>query len=251
MHNEVVSIITPAFNSSHFIRQTIESVQAQTYEHWEAIIVDDCSQDNTCEIVKEKAKKDDRIRLIRLPQNVGPAVSRNTAIEAAKGRYIAFLDCDDIWVPEKLEKQLDFMEKNESAFSYTAYETINEYGTVMGKKIGVPEIIDYRGLLLTCVIGCLTVIYDTRKIGKLYMPDIPKGQDYALWLKILKKCSFAHGLNERLALYRVRSSSISRNKLAKAKYQWKIYRDIEKLPLFKSIYYFFNYAYHGFIKNYL
>lgn len=249
MPRELVSIITPAFNSARFVRQTIESVQAQTYPSWEMIIVDDGSQDNTCEMVEEKADRDNRIRLIQLGENIGPAKSRNIAIDAASGRYIAFLDSDDQWLPDKLRKQIDFMQKHNSVLSYTAYNKIDVGGRRIGETMHVPERVDYHTLLLTNVIGCLTAVYDIRFLGKMYMPHISQKHDYALWLDILKRGHEANGLNECLALYRVRSDSISYNKLHAAFSQWKLYREIERLPWHRSTYYFINYAYHGFKKR--
>lgn len=247
MENDLVTVVTPTFNTAHFVKQTIESVQAQTYKNWEMIIVDDCSLDNTCEIVEEKAKTDDRVRLIRLSQNAGVAVSRNTAIEAANGRYIAFLDSDDLWLPDKLQKQIGFMQKYNCALSYAAYKKIDEAGSIISDTVKVPERVNYKRLLLSCVIGCLTAIYDTKILGKVHLP-LKNHEDYGLWLKILKMGYEAYGLNECLALYRIRNKSVSSNKLKAASYQWKIYREVEKLPLHKSIWYFINYAYYGYKK---
>ncbi|MFN3554385.1 MAG: glycosyltransferase family 2 protein [Bacteroidales bacterium] len=246
----LVSIITPLHNSAQYIAETIDSVMAQTYTHWELIIVDDCSEDNSFEIAQDYARKDARIKLLRLTQNSGAAVARNTAIEKAEGRFIAFLDSDDQWKPQKLEKQLSFMIANNHAFAFTAYEKMDEKGKPAG-SIDVPLSVSYKDLLRTCSIGCLTVIYDTHLLGKVFMPLIEKRQDYGLWLKILKTIPKAYGMQEKLALYRVRSNSLSGNKINAARYQWKVYREVEKLNLFKSSYYFTNYFLHGFIKTFL
>ena len=246
--SELVTIITPSYKSERFIAQTIESVLAQTYENWEMIVVDDVSLDNSNEIIEEYCKKDSRIKLIKLEQNSGAAVARNRAIEEAKGRYIAFLDADDMWKPEKLEKQIDFMQKNNYSFTYTAYEKVDEFGKVFG-KMGIPSQVSYSDLLKTCVIGCLTVIYDAEKLDKVYMPLIRKRQDFGLWLKILKKVDFAYGINESLAFYTVRDDSISANKKSAAYFTWKLYRDIEKLNLLKAGYYFSHYAIRGILRT--
>jgi len=245
--NNLVSIITPSYKSEKFISETIESVLSQTYQNWEMIIVDDCSPDNSNKIIEEYCEKDDRIKLIKLEKNSGPAVARNRAIEEAKGRYIAFLDADDLWKPEKLEKQLLYMNENNLAFAYSSYDLIDENNNNIGTFI-TKEIITYEDMLKTCSVGCLTAIYDTKKLGKVYMPNILKRQDYGLWLKILKKIDSTKGILEPLAIYRIRKDSVSSNKIKAAQYQWKIYREVEKLNFFQSIYYFIHYAYNGVIK---
>jgi len=235
--NELVSIITPSYNSAKFISQTIESAVEQSYQNWEMIIVDDCSPDNANKIIEEYCKKDNRIKLIKLEKNNGPAVARNRAIEESKGRYIAFLDADDLWKPEKLEKQLTFMHESGCAFSYSYYETINEKGKKLDKFIRPPVKLSYKDMLKSNHIGCLTAIYDVQKIGKIYMPRIKKRQDYGLWLKILKNIDYASCVPEVLATYRVRESSISSNKLTLLKYNWKLFRECEGFPVSKSLYY--------------
>lgn len=240
----MISIITPLYNSARYLPETVRSVQAQSVRNWEMIIVDDASEDNGAEIARSFAEKDERIRVVELAENSGPAVARNRAIELARGRYIAFLDADDLWKPEKLGMQLAFMQANDAGFSYTGYHIMNEEGERTGEK-RVPERVTYHSLLKTCPVGCLTAMYDTQRLGKLYMPSILKRQDYGLWLKILKQTGHAYGLQEPLADYRVRSHSVSSNKLKAAAYQWKIYRDVEKLPLHQSLWYFGHYAVHG------
>lgn len=244
MH-DLVSIVTANYNCEKFIEDTIKSVQAQTYTDWEMIIVDDFSTDKSIEIINQYIKKDSRIKLIELECNSGAAVARNRAIEEANGRYIAFLDSDDLWLPEKLEKQLKFMLNNNYDFTYTNYDLIDEKSIHYGKTFIAKAESTYHDLLVTCSIGCLTVIYDTRKLGKVYMPLILKRQDYGLWLKILKQIEKAYSLNESLAIYRIRKNSISSNKLKAASYQWKIYRDFEKLNIIQSCYYFLCYTYNG------
>lgn len=247
MDRDLVSIITPSYNSSKFIAKTIESVLAQTYENWEMIIIDDCSHDSTNEIIEEYIKKDSRVKLIKLERNSGPAVARNRAIEEANGRYIAFLDADDLWLPQKLEKQIKFMSDNDLVFTYSSYYLIDEYDNNLG-VFTTKEAITYNSMLKTSSVGCSTAIYDTHKLGKIYMPNIPKRQDYGLWLKILKKIGSTKGILEPLVKYRMRKNSVSSNKLKVVRYQWKIYREFEKLDVFRSAYYFAHYALNGIMK---
>ncbi|OOE64206.1 glycosyl transferase [Salinivibrio sp. ML198] len=244
----LVSIITPSYNSSLYINETISSVLSQTYEYWELIIVDDGSTDGSVDIIKSFCREDSRIRLIELSGNSGAAVARNTAIQAARGRYIAFLDSDDKWKARKLEKQLKFMRDGNVALCFSSYDKINERGEFIS-AVKVPERVSYHQLLKCCVIGCLTAIYDTQKVGKMYMPLIRKRQDLGLWLKILKNCDYAYSLNEVLAEYRVHSRSISSNKLIAAKYNWALYRKIEELSFLKSLYYFCHYALNGVLRR--
>jgi len=233
-----VSIITPLYNSENFISKTIESVLAQSYENWEMLIIDDCSNDNGVKIVKKYQENNDNIKLVQLSKNSGAAVARNEGIKLAKGRYIAFLDSDDLWHPEKLKKQISFMKKSDHAFTYTNYQKMSNSGNLTDVIVKSPPRLNYKKALHTNYIGCLTAIYDTEKLGKLYMPKIRKRQDYGLWLKILKKVD-GHGLNENLAYYRVRDNSVSANKFKLIKYNWRLYRDIENLSMLKSSYYIF------------
>lgn len=245
--HDLVSIVTPSYKSYKFISQTIESVIAQTHENWEMIIVDDLSPDNSNEIIEAYTKKDQRIKLVKLEKNSGAAVARNRAIEVAEGRYIAFLDADDLWKPEKLEKQIKFMIQNDLVFTYSSYDLIDE----TGKKIGnfkARSRTNYNDLLKTNSIGCLTAIYDAEKIGKQFMPLVLRQQDYGLWLKILRKKGETLGILEPLAIYRILNNSLSSNKKKAALDQWKIYRDVENIGLFKSAYYFFHYVYNGYKK---
>lgn len=244
----LISIITPSYNSSEYISNTIKSVLFQTYQNWELIIIDDCSQDSSLEVISQWYAKDKRIQVIALTKNSGAAVARNKGIEAAKGRFIAFLDSDDKWLPNKLEKQLKFMQDNDCAFSYTAYNKATPDGKILG-EMGVPSKLQYSDLLKKCEIGCLTAMYDTSKLGKVYMPLIRKRQDLGLWLKILKSTKYAYGLNEVLASYTVRNDSISSNKLQVASYTWQLYRNIENLPLPKTLYYFSHYAINGVLRT--
>ena len=245
--NDLVSIITPSYKSERFISQTIESVLAQTYQNWEMIIVDDVSPDDSNEIIEEYCKKDSRIKLIKLEINSGPAVARNTGIELAEGKYIAFLDSDDIWLPKKLEKQIQFMKNSNVLLCYSSYLTIDENSEEVNIFTIPKTKVSYKELLKTCIIGNLTAIYDAEQIGKTYMENIGH-EDYTLWLEILKKIDYAHGIKEPLAKYRVSRKSVSGNKVKSAMWQWKIYREVEKLNIFQSVYYFLQYAYHGVMK---
>ncbi len=248
--NNLVSILTPLHNSGNFVEDTIKSVINQTYTNWEMIIVDDGSMDEGPEIAKRYAEEDDRIKLFKNGCNLGPVFSRNRALVEAKGRYIAFLDSDDLWLPQKLTQQICFMEANQYVFTFTAYYKISENNRPRSFQ-NVPSRVGYTNLLKTCPIGCLTVIYDTQVLGKLFMPVISKRQDYALWLKILKIIPFGYGFDEKLSVYRLRKSSVSSNKFKSAFYQWKVYREIERLNFFCSIKYFLHYALNGLLKTYL
>ncbi len=233
MH-KLVSVITPTFNCGAYILETIRSVQAQTFDNWEMIIVDDCSTDDTKEIVGQACEKDPRIKYVRLKTNSGAAVARTEAMKLAKGNYMAFLDSDDLWKPEKLEKQLAFMEENRYPFTATAYEKIDESGRKLNKIVNVIDRTSYNRLLLDCPIGNSTVMYDVDKMGKFEVPNIKKRNDDALWLKMLKQEKYIYGLQEVLMEYRVRPNSISSNKLSLVKYHWKLYRKIEHLSVLRS-----------------
>lgn len=243
-----ISIIIPMYNSSAFLKDAVDSVLAQSVENWELILVDDSSTDSSYELACCYAENDERIKCVRLMKNSGAAVARNVAIKKAAGRFIAFLDADDIWLPNKLEKQLGFMIENKIPFSFSGYEKVDEFGNVFG-YVGVPEKVSYSELLKTCYIGCLTAMYDTEYFGKVYMPEVRKRQDFSLWLQLLKKVDYAWGIKEPLAQYRIHSNSISANKLNVFKYTWRVYRDVEKLSLLKSFYYFSHYAIRGLLRK--
>lgn len=244
----VVSIITPLHNAESYLRQTLESIFSQTFQGWELILIDDNSTDNTIEIAHTYLERDHRVRLIQLDQNSGAAVARNKGIEQAKGRYLAFLDSDDLWLPDKLEKQLHFMQETACPFTYTAYEKIDKQGEYLG-KVGVPALATYKSLLKTCFIGCLTVMLDTEYFGRVAMPLLRKRQDYGLWLKLLKQTDEAKGMPEVLARYRVHQGSISANKLNAVVYTWRLYRNVERLSLIQSLYYFSHYAVKGLLRH--
>ncbi len=249
LNDGLVSIITPTYNSANTIADTIESVINQSYLQWQMIIVDDGSTDDTVNIVKKWQTVDERILLMQLNSNRGAAIARNKAIQFAIGRYIAFLDSDDRWKTDKLLKQINFMRSNKAVLSFTGYEKIDDNGAYIG-YVGAHSTVSYKALLKSNVIGCLTAIYDTKYIGKVYMPEIRTRQDYGLWLDILKNHTVvAYGLNEILATYSLRSDSISSNKNKVAFNTFKLYRDIEKLGNIKSIYYFCHYVVRGLIKT--
>lgn len=247
--DEKVSVITPAYNAERFIADTIESILNQTYQNFELIIVDDCSSDKTEQIIKDYMEKDDRIQYKKLKGNSGAAVVRNTAIEMSNGRYLAFLDSDDIWDNTKLEKQLDFMKKKKIGFSFSSYRLMNEDGEMLNKEIHVPETISYKGLLKNTIIGCLTVVLDREVVGDVKMPNIRAGQDTATWLSILKRGFLAYGYNEVLASYRLVKGSISSNKVKALKRTWNTYRNVEHLGLLISGVYFISYAFNAFMKR--
>lgn len=231
-----ISIVTPVFNSERFIDQCISSIKAQTFLDWEHILVDDCSTDNSPVIIKNYAEKDSRIKYFKLSEKGGPGIARNKGIELSKGRYIAFLDSDDLWNSDKLTLQLAFMEKNGYPFTFTSYNRITEDGSKLNGIIKAETVVTYKRALLKNPIGCLTVMYDVSYFGKQYMPSIVKRQDYALWLKLLKQ-SNAYGLDKVLATYRVRQNSVSSGKIGLLKYEWKIYREEEGLSFTKSSFY--------------
>ncbi|QDI91617.1 glycosyltransferase family 2 protein [Salicibibacter halophilus] len=237
----LISIITPSYNSETYLPDAIRSVQAQTYTNWEMIITDDCSTDNTI-IVIQPFLDDERIKLIQLSENSGPGVARNTSIEAANGRYLAFLDADDQWLPEKLEKQSRFMQEEQVAFSFTPYKKVKKDGTDTGTIVRAPERIEYKQLLKQNVIGCLTVMLDREMIGEVKMNPMRTRQDFALWLSLCRRGWPAYGLQEVLAKYRVVDHSISSNKITMAKNNWRMYRDVEQLSVPRSLWYFFHYV---------
>jgi len=244
-----VSIIMPSFNSSPFIGFSINSLINQTYKNWELIVVDDNSSDETFKIISNFSKSDPRITGIRLDHNVGPAEARNIALRKSTGRFIAFLDSDDLWVNVKLEHQLKFMLENNFAFSFSSYEQIYENGRPMGTTIVAPNAITYNEYLKNTIIGCLTVIIDKKYSGYFEMPNIKSSHDMALWLNLLKKLEKAYGIQEVLVYYRVVSTSNTSKKLAAAKDVWRVYRDIESLSIFKSLYNFVFYAGNAIIKR--
>jgi glycosyltransferase, family 2 len=248
IEKEKVSIIVPMYNAEKFIGKTIESVLAQTYQNWEMLIMNDVSTDNSLAIVSLYAKKDERIKIVNTEKNVGVVKGRNFLIDLASGKYIAFLDADDYWHNEKLEKQIKFMKEKNASISCTEYTRVKENEEKINDVI-IKEEISYNDMLKNNYLGCLTVIYDAKKIGKRYFKELEKNEDYVLWLEIVKDVNTIYGLKENLAYYRVLDNSRSSNKVKTAKVRWEIYRKIEKLSLLKSIYYFLHYAIRAVLKN--
>lgn len=235
MNEELVSIIMPAYNCEEFIEQTINAVSSQSYVNWELIIVDDCSTDNTAEIIKKHATHDKRIRYFKNNQNSGAAISRNNAIEQATGRFFAFLDSDDLWREDKLKKQIEFMLKNNYSFTCTAYDKIDENSISLNRVINADEKSNYHRLLKKCP-GNSTVIYDASILGKHFIPNIKKRNDYVMWLQIIKRAKYIYGMQEVLGSHRVCNGSLSANKKSLIKYHWYVYRKIEKLSFAYSAY---------------
>jgi len=246
--DDLVSIITPVYNAEKFIQDTIHSVQNQSYQHWEHLLVDDCSSDNSQIIIEELARKDSRIKYFKLDKNWGPAVARNKAIELAQGRYLAFLDADDLWFEFHLKASLDFMKTNSHAFVFASYKRSNENLEFVYSDFAVPERVSYTDILKSNSISCLTAVVDTQILGKKYMPLIRKRQDMGLWLKYLKETQYAYGIRKPHAIYRIRENSLSRNKFKLIKYQWEFYRKVEGLSLFNSLYYLVLWTYFGYKK---
>ncbi|MCK7630234.1 glycosyl transferase [Shewanella algae] len=250
MLEELVTIITPSYNSKKYIKATIDSVYMQSYSNFEMIIVDDSSSDGSADYISD-ILPDNRFRLIQLKENVGAAEARNVALKESKGRYIAFLDSDDTWYPQKLEKQLAFMKAKDVAFSFTSYEVVDEGGKIVKNKISVPNVINRAGYLGNTIIGCLTVIIDRYKIKKdLLMPNLRSSHDMALWADVLEDVHEAYGLNEVLASYRLVGTSNTSNKFKAAKEVWLVYREYLKLNIFLSFYYFSKYSINALIKRF-
>lgn len=248
MEKEKVSIIVPMYNAEKFIGKTIESVLSQTYENWEMLIMNDVSTDNSLAIVNEFAKKNGRIKVVNTEKNMGVVKGRNYLIDLASGKYIAFLDADDYWHSEKLEKQVQFMEEKNVGISCTEYTRVRENGEKINEVVIKSEI-SYTDMLKNNYLGCLTVMYDVEKVGKRYFKELEKNEDYVLWLEIVKDVKTIYGLKENLAYYRVLDNSRSSNKVKTAKVRWEIYRKVEKLSLLKSIYYFLHYVVRAVLKS--
>lgn len=245
--NELVSIITPSYNTADFISQTIECVLNQTYTNWEMIIVDDCSTDNTKEVISKY--NDTRIIYVENETNSGAAFSRNKALKIAKGEWIAFLDSDDLWDKTKIESQLKFMKTHNYFFSYTNYREINEDNIITNQCISGPNYINKRKMYQYCWPGCLTVMYNAKKIGIIQIENLKKNNDYAIWLKAIKKAN-CYLLNETLASYRKRTGSISNQSFYKLiKYHYYLFKLGEHKNVFASLLYTLQNLIYGFIKK--
>ena len=232
---ELVSVIMPSYNASLYLEEAVKSVVNQSYKNLELLIVDDCSTDDSRRVIDKLVKEYSMIIPIFLENNSGAAIARNTGIENARGRYIAFLDADDVWLPSKIELQIQFMEKYKLSFSYTNYDFIDTNGEVLRSEKKFRTTLTYPDMLKSNFIGCLTAVYDAKKLGKVFMPLIRKRQDYGLWLEILKTIDFARGIKKPLALYRFDNNSISSNKLEMLYWNWQLFYHVQKLGLFKSI----------------
>lgn len=243
-----VSIIMPAYNAAITIKQAISSVIEQEFEDWELIIVDDYSSDETFSIAESFEQTDHRVRVVGLSNNGGPAKARNEALKLATGRYVAFLDSDDLWLPEKLARQIRFMQEGEIGFSYTCYRRFRETPDCCGPLINVPASLNYQQILANTAVACLTVVIDRKYCGDFYFKDV-RHEDYALWLAILKRGVLAVALQEDLARYRIGSASLTQNKFKSALWVWKIYRNVENLSLRMSIRYFTVYAWNALKKH--
>lgn len=245
----LVSVIMPAHNSAAFISEAIGSVLQQTYSNLELIVIDDASHDETVVIVEDLIKNDQRIVLLKNKQNLGPGPSRNTGIKAAKGDFIAFLDSDDLWLPQKLEVQLGFMAEHNIKMCFSSYLLMNEEGKKLPKMIEALPVLTYKKLLLSNYVGNLTGIYDARE-AKYYAPTLPKRQDWALWLNILEKTGPAWGILKPLAIYRIRKKSLSRNKYALFSHNYKIYSKFLNFGRLKSTLYMGRFLWeHFFVKS--
>jgi len=243
-----VTVITPLYNAERFIERTIASIRSQTLRDWELIVINDGSSDGGPGIVERLAAEDGRIRMLHTGGRFGPGRTRNEGIGAARGKYIAFLDSDDLWLPEKLEKQIGLMEAEGLDFTFTAYKKIDAEDRITSDVIPVPEKASLSSLLKTNYIGTLTAVFDRESLGRMTMNDFALQEDYSLWLNILKKTDRVAALQEPLSLYRVHADSISRNKFRSVKFQWKIYREHLGLGLGLSVWYLVHYAYYGYRK---
>ena len=248
--SSLVSVIIPCYNASAYIGEAIESVLCQTYQDWELLIIDDCSTDESMTIIQQYSEKDSRIHYIKTEGTSGsPALPRNIGIQKARGEYIAFLDSDDVWLPMKLEEQINVFEKNsEISIVFSNYEKMNENGVRNKRFVFAPEYTSYSRLLYGNVIGCSTAMYDVKKVGKVYFPNI-NHEDYVYWLSILKKGNIARNTNSVNTLYRVRKRSVSSNKWRVMQWQWNIYVNIEKIGYWEAAYFFCNYALKAFVKS--
>lgn len=248
---DLVSIITPVYKCEDYIARTLNSVLAQTYPEWEMLLVDDCSPDGSADIIRSYVEKDPRFKYIKLENNSGAAIARNVGLECAKGRYIAYLDADDIWLPKKLERQIHFMEEHDVQFSCCDYEKIEADDTPLNKVVHMPKTITYNQLLSNTIIQTVGVIVDLEKVDRklLVMPNVSRGQDSATWLQMLRNGVKFIGQNEVLAQYRRVPQSLSANKFSAMKRTWYLYRGVEHLSIPKSILCLIGWAYHASIKR--
>lgn len=248
--NPLISIIMPAYNAEPWIEEAIKSVIDQTYQNWELLITEDCSIDNTRKLLANIIKQDNRIKINYNQINKGVAESRNKSLSQAKGRFVAYLDADDVWFPTKLENQLSFMQQNSVAMCFTSYETIEADGTYRN-TVHIPLYVSYKDFLKKPVTCSHTIMFDTEKVKKelLVMPELKRGQDGATWCRVLKNGFIGRGLDLVLAYRRIHPNSLSSNKLSAIKRTWYIYRKVEQLNIADSAYYFVFYAFNAIAKR--
>ncbi len=244
----LVSIITPTYNSEAYILETIRSVKQQTHTKWEHIIIDDGSKDGTRDILRDQQNKDPRIKLIFLEQNSGSAVARNRGIKVAQGRFLTFLDSDDLWFPNFINRSITEIKKSGIPFVFSSYKRSNEDLKFVYSDFIVPNTVTYKDILKTNSISCLTAFLDITQLGVKYMPNVRKRQDMGLWLKYLKEIPYAKGIKEPLAIYRIRQNSLSRQKSKLLKSQWYFYRQVEQLNFIQSLYFMMCWMYLGYKK---
>lgn len=249
--NDFVSVIIPVYNSAKYIGKTLESVLYQTYKKIEIILIDDCSTDNSRQIIEQYRNMYDNIIYKLQERNGGAAVARNTALEIAKGRYIAFLDSDDIWYPEKIEKQINLMKRKNAAICFTAIEMIDEDNNLIKDKRNVKEKIDYKFLLKNTMIATSSVVIDRNITGNFQMPMVRSGQDYATWLMLMRNGTYAYGINEVLVKYRKSRNSLSSNKLKSLKQVWDIQTKYERINYVSASFNTLCFAINAFKKHYL
>ena len=240
---ELVSIITPCYNSEKFITETYQSIKDQIYINWEWIIVDDASTDESVEIIK--SFNDDRVKLLEQKINNGASEARNKGLNLAKGRYITFIDSDDLWMPNFLEKTISYLTNTKEELVYASYKRVDEDLQPLLTDFIAIDYIDKNRILYNCPIPMLTSVYDTERIGKITFPEAELREDHAMWIDLLQKVKYARAINETLAIYRIRNNSVSRNKLKIALKQYEVYRKYLKMNFFKSSYYTFFWALNG------
>lgn len=244
---ELVSIITPCYNSERFIKETYESIKSQTYNNWEWIIVDDCSDDNSIQIIRTFL--DDRVKLFINETNAGAAFSRNKALDLAKGKFITFIDSDDLWMPNFVKKAVSYLKENNEELVYTSYKRVNETLNPLLEDFVAEDFITEKRILFNCPIPMLTSLYDSSRIGKIKFPEVELREDHAMWIELLQKIKYARAIQEPLGIYRMRDNSVSRNKLVIAKMQFKLYHNYLNMNLFKSLYYTMHWGLNG-LKKY-
>ncbi len=248
--DDLVSVIMPIYNSEKYLYETLESIYNQSYENIEIVLVDDCSTDKSAQMIKEAQKKHSSIVYFCQPENMGAGAARNKALELSKGRYVAFLDSDDIWMPDKIERQINHMKKNNTSFSYTAIEMIDGNSKIIKSKRSIKECCDYKYLLHNTIIATSSVVIDRSIAGDFRMPLRRGGQDYATWLMLLRSGTVACGINEALVKYRVSNGSLSSNKFKSIKQVWEIQTNDEKINKVSAVFHIMCFGFNA-LKKYL